>query len=152
MGSGVDLGLSIGREKATSPSRGGIRQAGPLAPQRLTGARPSRGMESPRAHFDPEQVQCGEAFGGPHGSSSLRLMALDFWKSPATLYKELPAWGSILTCTTSTFLLEALTSPPAAGGSSLAPGPHLQPTHGFGTCFIHTPTNGNSLGASPCPG
>lgn len=119
MGSGVDLGLSIGREKATSPSRGGIGQAGPLAPQRLTGARSSRGMESPRAHFDPEQAQCSEAFGGPHGSSSLRLMALDFWKSPATLYKELPAWGSILTCTTSTFLVEALTSPPALGTAHL---------------------------------
>ena len=81
-------------------------------------------MGSPIAHFDPEQIQCIEAFWGPHRSSSLKLMALDFWKSPAVLYKEFPARGSIPACTVNTFFPEDLISLPVDGGSSLAPGPH----------------------------
>lgn len=52
-------------------------------------------------------------------------MALDFWKSPAALHKQLPAWGSAPACTVSTFLLEDVTSLPGDRGSSPAPGPCL---------------------------
>lgn len=75
------------------------------------------------AHSDPEQIQCREAFGGPQGVKLTRLMALDFWKSPAALHEQLRAWGSAPTCTVSTFLLEQVTSLSGGGGGSPAPGP-----------------------------
>lgn len=95
-----------------------------LGPSEAHRSQSLKSMGSPMAHFDPEQIQCIEAFWGPHRSSSLKLMALDFWKSPAVLYKEFLARGSIPACTMNTFFPEDLTSLPVDGGSSLTPGPH----------------------------
>lgn len=117
MGSRVGPSLIIRRENAaTVPGRGESYRAGPWAPQGHTGSSPEAqrsqtlyGTRSPTAHLNLGQTQLIEVLQAHCGPSSPRLMALAFWKSPAAISQELPAWGPV---PTSTLLPEGLPSLP----------------------------------------